>query len=78
MGGKDLIGELRQMDPQVRAIVSSGYSRDPVMAQASSFGFSGVMAKPFTLTELGRVLHEVIDSNGSHAAAVGSAHPQSA
>ena len=78
MGGKDLIGELRQMDPQVRAIVSSGYSRDPVMAHASRFGFSGVMAKPYTLTELGRVLHEVIDPNGAQADAVSSgAHPQS-
>jgi len=61
MGGKDLIVELQQRDPEVRAIVSSGYSRDPIMAQAQRFGFTGVMAKPYTLTELGRILHEVLN-----------------
>ena len=60
MGGKELIVELQQLDPEVRAIVSSGYSRDPVMAHASRFGFTGVMAKPYSLTELGRILHEVL------------------
>jgi len=39
VGGKEAIKELRDMDPEVRAIVSSGYSNDPIMADFKSYGF---------------------------------------
>jgi signal transduction histidine kinase len=60
MGGKQTIQKLREIDPKVRAIVSSGYSNDPVMADFRSYGFSGVVTKPYLVEELGRVLQEVI------------------
>ncbi len=59
LGGKETIDHLRQFDPQVKAIVSSGYSNDPILSCFSSFGFQGVVAKPFRLTELSHVLHQV-------------------
>jgi CheY-like chemotaxis protein/two-component sensor histidine kinase len=60
MGGQETIEKLRQINPQVRAIVSSGYSRDPVLAQYRAHGFLGMVPKPYDLTELMRVIHAVM------------------
>ncbi len=60
MGGKEAIEKLRQYDPQVKAIVSSGYSNDPIMAEYRKYGFSGVVAKPFEIADLGKILHDVL------------------
>ena len=56
LGGKETIAQLLKIDPQVRAIVSSGYSDDPIMANFSQYGFSGVIAKPYKISELGKML----------------------
>ena len=56
MGGLEAVKALRALDPQVCAIVSSGYSTAPIMAQATTHGFRGVLAKPFTIEDLGREL----------------------
>jgi len=64
MGGKDAVQRLIEIDPQIKAIVSSGYSNDPVMAEFRKYGFKGVIAKPYQLEELNRVLRRVIaDAN---------------
>ncbi len=60
MGGKEAIRKLRELDPDVRAIVSSGYSYDPVMASFREYGFTGVIPKPYLMEDLGRVLQEVL------------------
>lgn len=60
MGGKDTIASLLELDPQVQAIVSSGYSNDPIMANYPQYGFKGVVAKPYTMEELSAVLQRVL------------------
>jgi len=60
MGGKDAINKLLEIDPEVKAIVSSGYSDDPVLANFKEYGFKGMMPKPFESLSLGKVLHEVL------------------
>ena len=60
MGGKDAINKLLEIDPEVKAIVSSGYSDDPVLANFQEYGFKGMLPKPFESRLLGKVLHEVI------------------
>ena len=60
MGGKECLEALRAIDPSVKAIVSSGYSTDPVMAAYRKHGFAGVVAKPYQLAELSRVVRDVV------------------
>jgi len=60
LGGVETIKRLRELNPNVKAIVSSGYSLDPVMANHREYGFVGVIPKPYRPEELGRVLQEVI------------------
>jgi len=60
MGGKEAIRHFLEFDPRVRAIVSSGYSNDPVMADYQSFGFSGVVAKPYRIADLARTLKDIV------------------
>ena len=60
MGGQETIRRLLELDPEVRAIVSSGYANDPVMSRYEDFGFSGMIAKPYELDALGRKVAEVL------------------
>jgi PAS domain S-box-containing protein len=60
MGGKETMRQLVADDPQVRAIVSSGYSNDPVMANYTTYGFSGAVKKPYLAQEMSQVLNKVI------------------
>ena len=64
MGGKEAIQALIQVDPRVKAIVSSGYSNDPIMADFRSYGFSGVVRKPYRLRELSEEVLRVLSGNG--------------
>ncbi|MBA7614029.1 Sensor histidine kinase RcsC [subsurface metagenome] len=59
MGGKEAVKVLLEIDPDVKVIVTSGYSNDPVMADYKSFGFAGVVAKPFKLEDLSETLKDV-------------------
>jgi PAS domain S-box-containing protein len=61
MGGAEAITILRRLDPQIRAIVSSGYSNDPIMANYRDYGFSGVLCKPFSAESMSDVLRQVIN-----------------
>lgn len=60
MGGQEAIKELLKIDPQVKTIVSSGYSDDPVMADFKKYGFCEVIAKPYRVVDLSKVLQRVI------------------
>jgi PAS domain S-box-containing protein len=60
MGGCEAARRLRELDPKVKAIASSGYSFDPVMANFRDYGFCGVIPKPYRPEDLNRILKEVI------------------
>jgi CheY-like chemotaxis protein len=60
MGGDQVIGKLREIDPEVKAIASSGYADDPIMSEYKKYGFSGVVAKPYEIKKLSEVLHGII------------------
>lgn len=52
MGGVKAVEEIRQIDPDAKAIVSSGYSDDPAMADPQRYGFSAVLPKPYQPRQL--------------------------
>lgn len=62
MGGREAIVEFLDLDPNVRAIVSSGYSRDPVLSDYATYGFAASLVKPYTVSELTRVIAEAVSS----------------
>lgn len=62
MGGKETVQKLLEIDPEVKAVVSSGYSNDPIMADFKQYGFRGVITKPYEIKQLSDILHEVITS----------------
>jgi nitrogen-specific signal transduction histidine kinase/CheY-like chemotaxis protein len=62
-GGLEAIIELRAIHADVKAIVSSGYSNDPVMSDPGRYGFQGIIAKPYRLDDLRRVIDEVLSKS---------------
>src|SRR3989304_2542869 len=65
MGGKEAIERLLRIDPGVKAIVSSGYSNDPILANYRKYGFSGVVKKPYRIAELSQIVYEVITTTST-------------
>ncbi len=61
IGGREMVESLRKINPEIVAIVSSGYCNDPVMSDFRSFGFSGVISKPYRIEEMSKVLSEILD-----------------
>jgi CheY-like chemotaxis protein len=60
LGGKDTISLLKAYDPSVKAIVSSGYSHDPVVQDFLQYGFSGRLSKPYKINDLKELLEQQI------------------
>jgi len=67
MGGKETILKLVEIDPKIKAIVSSGYSNDPIMSDYKKYGFSGVVAKPYSAEALSRTLDSVIKGSSNES-----------
>jgi CheY-like chemotaxis protein len=60
MGGKRAIQEIQKIDPLVKAIATSGYSEDPVIADPPAYGFRGALRKPYSIEELSAMLEKVL------------------
>jgi two-component system, cell cycle sensor histidine kinase and response regulator CckA len=60
LGGKETIAQLRMIDPQVKALISSGYAQDPILANFAQYGFRGVLTKPYTMERLHGALQRII------------------
>jgi PAS domain S-box-containing protein len=63
LGGAKVIPELLKIDPKVKAIVSSGYSNDPIMANYQDYGFCGVIPKPLQKAQLAELLNIIFGEN---------------
>ena len=59
MGGEQTMRELLKIDPDVKAIVSSGYFDDPVMSDFEKYGFMGALPKPYENKALKEVLERL-------------------
>jgi PAS domain S-box-containing protein len=60
MGGKETIRRLAEIDPSIRAVVSSGYSGDDTLANYRDLGFQAVLSKPYQIEELSHTLHKLL------------------
>jgi len=60
LGGEETIERLRSYDPDVKAVVSSGYTNDPVMQEFAKYGFSGRLTKPYRINEMKALLESMI------------------
>jgi PAS domain S-box-containing protein len=63
MGGLECLHALKQIDPNVKAIVSSGYSNDPIIANYKNHGFEGVIIKPYIIDEFYETISRVLGKN---------------
>ena len=66
MGGVETAHRLKELDPAVRLIASSGYSDAPVMASFRDYGFDDVLPKPWTLAQLSEVFRRVLAPDRQH------------
>ena len=60
ISGIQALQQLRGIDPNIKAIVSSGYDGDPVMRDCRKHGFNAAMAKPYEISKLVRIVGEVL------------------
>ena len=67
IGGRKTITELLAIDPQVKAIVASGYATDPILVNFEHYGFCGSIAKPYCAQQLHQVLRQVIEATAPAA-----------
>jgi PAS domain S-box-containing protein len=72
MGGKDAVPLIKKIDPTIKAIVSSGYADDPVMANHAEYGFDGVMGKPYVIADMREALGVLAGDAKEEAVAVAS------
>ncbi|MBU0675231.1 MAG: response regulator [Proteobacteria bacterium] len=68
LGGKKTMEKLREIDPEVKALVSSGYSKDPVMANYEEYGFKGAIRKPFRIVVLTELIKKTLSERAAESA----------
>ena len=59
LGGRETMDELLRIDPGVKAIISTGYTNNPIITQHSDFGFAGAITKPYKAKDLKELLERV-------------------
>jgi PAS domain S-box-containing protein len=64
VGGRECMAQLLALDPQVKALVSSGYFQDPIVANYESYGFRELLSKPYTLEAMSQTLYRLIHLDG--------------
>jgi DNA-binding NtrC family response regulator len=65
VGGKEVVKSLRQLDPNLKAIVSSGYADDPVVSNYQHYGFIDSLSKPYDMSELKKILNRTMQATGT-------------
>lgn len=71
MGGREVIQKLFEIDPNVKAIISSGYSNDPIISDFKRYGFLGSLAKPYKIEKLHETLSGIVsEDNGKKGALI--------
>jgi len=64
MGGKEAFEKIREVDPSVKVVISSGYTSDPMMTDYAKFGIDGILAKPYRIADIKALLEKLIQKKG--------------
>jgi CheY-like chemotaxis protein len=65
MGGKEAFEKIREIDPFAKVVISSGYTNDPMMTDYAKFGFSGILAKPYRISDIKALLEKMIQKKNN-------------
>jgi two-component system cell cycle sensor histidine kinase/response regulator CckA len=60
MGGVEAAARLKEFDPNLKLIVSSGYSDAPVMSDFRAYGFDAVIPKPWVIADVNDVFQRLL------------------
>ena len=60
MDGATVLKEIRKIDPNIKAIVSSGYSQDELKSKAGETGFDAAVPKPYSISLLKETVEELL------------------
>ncbi len=63
MGGEEAVAEIRKLNKDLPVVVSTGYSDDDIVRNYKSYGFSGVLTKPFKMNELKKLIEELTEKD---------------
>jgi len=58
MGGKETLDKIREIDPKIKIILSSGYKKD-ILAKYKDLGFNFMLKKPYTINDLKKVISKI-------------------
>jgi len=61
MGGEETIKQLLKINPQIKVIVSSGYSTGQIMSNYRDYGFKARLVKPFLMKDLEYKLFKILE-----------------
>jgi len=60
MGGIPTMAQLLSIDPHVKAVISTGYSADPILENYRLYGFKGALPKPYTIKDMAHMIRRVV------------------
>jgi DNA-binding NtrC family response regulator len=60
MNGIEVVKKIHEIDPQIKCIITSGYTNDPVMINYAKYGFSGAISKPYTISQFYEVMQKAL------------------
>ncbi|MFI5296439.1 MAG: response regulator, partial [Thermodesulfovibrionales bacterium] len=61
MGGEEAIKVLLGIDPDIKAIVSSGYTESSAISGYGALGFKACLTKPYDIVSLNGTLNSLLD-----------------
>ncbi|MFO8062895.1 MAG: PAS domain S-box protein, partial [bacterium] len=61
IGGRETFYKLKEIDPNIRVIISSGFSEDTVLADIMESGADEFIQKPFNIEKLSMIIKRVMD-----------------
>lgn len=61
MGGDETLKRLKKINPEIKAIICSGYANNPILTDFDNFGFNAVVSKPYRPLELADAVKRLLD-----------------